>query len=283
MLEIFRTSDEELPLDYELLPILTVAVLESGGLPLVSPPNIPHAVFTVNECVMVEQRRICNVFLDEVAYFLQKVKTWKGHPIVYEYVNKDLQSEHFVRDQLIPTLVSAFRANDGADDYSRLIRQRVAHSVLALATFPEFFRLSPDARDSLERLLNSEMKTVLAEPSLNDKYVSVRERALDHWNVSQHWPKPGCVFRVRRRMGDPMRRHSGAVGRVSERYVPVVYRNSSPVYGCEKMSVEDTAAEFHRMRDLAEVDTRIGCDSGRLRKFLSATKSARDELLDALF
>ena len=47
-------------------PIFWVAPLEAGGLPLLSPPNMPHMVMTVRDCVMVEERRISHFFLDEV-------------------------------------------------------------------------------------------------------------------------------------------------------------------------------------------------------------------------
>ena len=40
--------------------------------PLLSPPNVPHLVITVDTCVMVEQRKISKFFLDEVLYFDQR-------------------------------------------------------------------------------------------------------------------------------------------------------------------------------------------------------------------
>ena len=40
------------------LPVFKIALLEAGGRPLLSPPNVPHMVITVDTCVMVEQRRV---------------------------------------------------------------------------------------------------------------------------------------------------------------------------------------------------------------------------------
>ena len=48
------------------LPTFWVAPLEAGGCPLLSPPNMIHLVLTVRDCVMVEERRLSLMFLDEV-------------------------------------------------------------------------------------------------------------------------------------------------------------------------------------------------------------------------
>jgi hypothetical protein len=49
-----------------VLPTMHVALLEAGGPPLLSPPNWPHLVLTLQDCVMVEQRRIFRNVTDEV-------------------------------------------------------------------------------------------------------------------------------------------------------------------------------------------------------------------------
>ena len=48
------------------LPRFWVAPLEAGGAPLLSPPNMPHLVLSCQDCVMVEERRVSVLFLDEV-------------------------------------------------------------------------------------------------------------------------------------------------------------------------------------------------------------------------
>ena len=90
LLDLFQTPSWALP---ETLPELLVAPLEAGGRPLLSMPNMPHLVYTVRstlcciasrsfmstqtqvqDCVMIEQRRILKLFMDEVHYFLER--TW---------------------------------------------------------------------------------------------------------------------------------------------------------------------------------------------------------------
>ena len=61
-LDPFRTPSHWLPHDPDnkdapVLPKLLIAPLEAGGPPLLSTPNIPHLVITVQDCVMVEQVR----------------------------------------------------------------------------------------------------------------------------------------------------------------------------------------------------------------------------------
>ena len=61
-LDLFGTPTAFLP-PPEVLPPLIVAPLAAGGRPLLSPPNAPHLVLTVQDCVMVEERRISTLFL----------------------------------------------------------------------------------------------------------------------------------------------------------------------------------------------------------------------------
>lgn len=61
-LDLFRTPSHWLPRmpssegeAPRVLPKLLIAPLEAGGPPLLSTPNVPHLVITVQDCVMVEQ------------------------------------------------------------------------------------------------------------------------------------------------------------------------------------------------------------------------------------
>ena len=56
-----------------VLPTMHVALLEAGGPPLLSPPNWPHLVLTLQDCVMVEQRRVFRNVSDEVTPFCATV------------------------------------------------------------------------------------------------------------------------------------------------------------------------------------------------------------------
>jgi len=68
------------------LPRFWVAPLEAGGCPLLSPPNLPHLVLTVRDCVVVEERRVSLWFLDEVTSFLRRASLWRTLPILYPLI-----------------------------------------------------------------------------------------------------------------------------------------------------------------------------------------------------
>ena len=310
-LQIFATPDDLLPKDDSLLPILTIAMLESGGRPLVSPPNIPHAVFTVNDCVMVEQRRVCNLFLDEVAYFLQKVKHWAGNPIVYQYVEKELQDEQFIHDVLVPGLLKSAlekieRAAASSDD--RVLLERLVASLYAIHSFDKCFALDVDGRASLSNMLQEgsplgqvlrgspvfrglappasrrEKCTVIATP----RFVSLQAQLEHHWNVTQHWTKPGCVFKA-----FPSAPPAG--NDPEPQLIPVVYWRSSPVFGVEKLQIQDVVAEYRHMASLISCSATDGggaspaaevVNAKSLLLYLATVKKqveAKDDLLDELF
>lgn len=67
-------------------PTLRVAVLEAGGGALLSPPNWPHVVVTLQDCVMVETRKVFRNVLDEVAYFVERAALWREPPILYPFI-----------------------------------------------------------------------------------------------------------------------------------------------------------------------------------------------------
>ncbi|KAF8279444.1 hypothetical protein TcBrA4_0103480 [Trypanosoma cruzi] len=280
-LNIFATPDEALPNDATLLPIIHVALLESGGRPLISPPNIPHIVITLNDCVMVEQRRIAYLFLDEVSYFLQKCAFWSGNPIIYDHIEKELQDESFVAGQLIPSMMRLFQEHDALNPYDEIIRRRVVTSLLTIAKHEKHYNLSPDSRRSLETLLcggNAEMSAILQQlTSYGMRVVSLEERLKGYWDVQQYWPKPGCVLKAP--LVTPphlLSRDLMAKGHGVDWFLPVVYVSSSPVFGSEKTAMEDVAAEYFSMAGLAK-------RRGDLLAFLRTHGKERDELLDELF
>jgi hypothetical protein len=283
-LDIFHCPDDELPDDGSLLPILCVAVLESAGRPLISPPNIPHAVFSLNNCVMVEQRRVCNLFLEEVAHFLQKCKKWQNHPIVYQYVEEQLQNEAVVREEIIPTLNALFHSHDDEQhrDLDLLMRKRVAASLYTIFTFPEYFKLPEDARKSLGLLIDDKMAAYLNARQEGDVAPWTLKRRLDdHWEVKdKYWPKPGCVFAPPRNAGSVASTNPAAAT-----YLPVVYRLGHPVYGSKKSTVAETAAEYHHMARLRDVDKASKWTTAALAKYLATAKhpAPKDDLLDELF
>ncbi|KEG12844.1 hypothetical protein DQ04_01381000 [Trypanosoma grayi] len=280
-LDIFATPDEALPNDATLLPIIHVAVLESGGRPLISPPNIPHAVISLNDCIMVEQRRVANLFLDEISYFLQKCAYWSGNPIVYDYIEKDLQDESYVAGQLIPELMTLFSEHSGLNPYDETIRCRVVMALHSIATHEKHYNLPADSRKSLSSMLhggNDEMSAILQRPtSYGLRMVSLEDRLKGYWDVQQYWPKPGCVMKVP--LVTPPYLLSAALTAVpqpNDWFLPVVYASSSPVFGSEKNSVEKVSAEYFAM-------TKVAKKPCNLLAFLRTCKQEKDELLEDLF
>nr|CCD16913.1 unnamed protein product [Trypanosoma congolense IL3000] len=279
-LDIFNTPDEALPDDPTLLPIIHVALLESGGRPLISPPNIPHIVITVNDCIMVEQRRLAYLFFEEISYFLNKCSHWSDNPIIYDHVENDLQNEAFVAGKIIPMLMSIFSEYNGLNSYEGIIRRRVVMALFTLLVHEKHYKLSPDSRSSLRSLLyggNEEMSRILQQPvSYGRRTVSLEDRLRAYWDVQQYWPKPGCVMKAPL-LTPPqlLSPHVAAKGSAVEWFIPVVYVSSSPVFGSEKNSVEDVSEEYFAMNKLA-----------RKRQDLLAflrTRVEHDPILDELF
>ena len=107
-LDLFNTPSHWLPEPCDPaqggdpLPVLWVAPLEAGGRPLLSPPNVPHLVITLQHCVMVEQRIISVLFLDEVHYFMAKAaRDWDDQPKMYPLLTETLQDPAAVKSQVL--------------------------------------------------------------------------------------------------------------------------------------------------------------------------------------
>lgn len=62
-------------------------------------------VLTVQDCVMIEQRRISKLFLDEVEYFLRRAAIWNAPPICYEFIQKDLQDTNKIVSSVVKPLI----------------------------------------------------------------------------------------------------------------------------------------------------------------------------------
>ncbi|WZN64813.1 hypothetical protein HKI87_10g63700 [Chloropicon roscoffensis] len=107
-LDLFNTPSEYLPEgdDDDVLPVFWVAPLLAGGYPLLSPPNAPHMVVTAQDCVMIEQRRISKLFLDEVEYFLRRAKIWNTTPIFYDFIETELRDPNLVLSNVVEPLVA---------------------------------------------------------------------------------------------------------------------------------------------------------------------------------
>ncbi|GET91517.1 hypothetical protein, conserved [Leishmania tarentolae] len=283
-LDLFQTPDEALPCDAALLPVLTVAILESGGAPLIIPPNVAQTSIALQDCVVVEQRRISNLWLDDVSYFLYRCARWHMSPIIYSYLQQDLQDDNFIGGQVVPYLIRVFEEHKEASSFHAAIRRRAVISLYTLAVNKEHYGLSESSRASLNRLLyggSPDMHTVLQSapycatssgeaPSTMEAWLAV------YWGMSWCWPKAGCVFRVPNivnTLGAPLTHLQHKA-----RYIPVVYppTTCSPVYGSEKDSIEAVVRQYFEMKDLESKPK-------ELMSYLRTRKVAKDEILEDLF
>ena len=114
------------------LPRFWVAPLHAGGAPLLSPPNMPHMVITVRDCVMVEERRVSTFFLDEVGYFLRRASKWHTMPIIYNFLRQDLCNSQAI-DRIAATLLEVLRRGDRAPSLAACAKQSL---LVLLHTFP---------------------------------------------------------------------------------------------------------------------------------------------------
>ncbi|EPY23390.1 hypothetical protein STCU_07734 [Strigomonas culicis] len=269
------------------------------------PPNTPYLSLTLADSVVVEQRRLGNLWLDEVSYYLHRVTQWRTNPIFYDYLDTDLQDEQYVASQLVPLLLEVFRMHGGATRFDQAIRRRVAASMLALATQEKHYRLSESTRRSLQGLLESGEDGALAallrepwpcltpslraggQPTTAFPVPSVQEYLERfYWQTDRYWPKSGCIMHppvicapqlytpaLLEQCHEELTATGVPAGCV---FLPVVYAQSRPVYGTEVFSLQETVSEYFSMKDLES-------QRKELFAFLRSRKSEHDELLDELF
>ncbi|KAG5496240.1 hypothetical protein JKF63_02541 [Porcisia hertigi] len=283
-LDIFQTPDEALPCDAALLPILTVAILESGGPPILIPPNVAQTSIALQDCVVVEQRRISNLWLDDVSYFLHRCARWHTNPIIYAYLQENLQDETFVAGQVVPYLIRVFDEHSEATSYHAAVRRRAALSLYALASNEKHYGLSDSSRASLRDLLgggNPEIRKVLQSApyratSNAEVPATMEEWLTAYWEMSWCWPKAGCVFRVPNFIY-PLNTQLTPLQQKSQ-YLPVVYPplTCRPVYGSEKGSVDATVQQYFDMKGMESRPK-------ELMAYLRTRKTAKDGILDDLF
>eukprot|EP01065_Artemidia_motanka_P033729 TRINITY_DN40774_c0_g1_i1.p1 TRINITY_DN40774_c0_g1~~TRINITY_DN40774_c0_g1_i1.p1 ORF type:complete len:530 (+),score=173.55 TRINITY_DN40774_c0_g1_i1:51-1640(+) len=117
-LDLWSTPEEALPADRadmqfpdmpagEVLPELWVALVEAGGRPLLLPPNLPHTVLTLQDCVLTEERRLSRYWLDDVHYFEERNRLSKEQPIKYKFVGTTLRDPARVSADVVAPLLAA--------------------------------------------------------------------------------------------------------------------------------------------------------------------------------
>ena len=157
----FRCPSHWLPKDRSgqpVLPTFYIAALEAGGPPLMSAPNMPHMVITIQDCVMVEQRRLSLMCMDEVAYFAERVRRWRDPPVLYKAFSQGMSDAVYVGQRIIMPLLRRLRAAvmAGLDTLSpseRLFAQRSYLSLQALVKYRRNFAIAPELLRSLKQHL----------------------------------------------------------------------------------------------------------------------------------
>ncbi|KPA84734.1 hypothetical protein ABB37_01231 [Leptomonas pyrrhocoris] len=286
-LDLFATPDEALPAEAAVLPVLAVAVLESGGAPLIVPPNLAQLSIALEDCVVVEQRRVSNLWLDDVSYFLQRCAGWQSNPMIYAYLQQNLQDDAFLAGQLIPLLIQVFEEHGGDTAYHAAVRRRAVSSLFALTSNEKHYGASEATRRSLMSLLrggNAPMHAVLQSSphptatttNRTDVPATLEAWLALYWNMSWCWPKPGCVLRAPN-VVYPFGAKLTSIQQTAH-YVPVVYppQTSSPVYGTEKDSLEGTVRQYFEMKQMESKPK-------DLMAYLRTRKQPPDDLLDELF
>ena len=116
------------------LPRFMIAALEAGGRPLMSAPNLPHLVLTVQDCVMVEQRRLSLLFMDEVAYFAERIRRWREPPVLYAVFTHGLKDPGFVAQTVVRRLLGLLQ-DAGKSGAAGLATERAYHSLKAMTRY----------------------------------------------------------------------------------------------------------------------------------------------------
>lgn len=126
-LHIFDTVADALP---SPLPHVWVAFLEAGGEPLLSTPNVPHMVLTLQDCVMVEQRLHSGLFMDDVTVWMKRAEGWMDAPIMYPFIEEVLMDERKIQDEFIVPLLHILE-DEKTDILLRLRAASSLHSMLS--------------------------------------------------------------------------------------------------------------------------------------------------------
>lgn len=279
VMDIFSTSDEELPEAHQL-PVLIVCVVEGGGPSLIIPPNLPTMHIILQDCVTVEQRALSFLWLDDVSYFLYRCRLWASDPLVYPFVEEDLQDEEYMTGVLIPLLNELFsQCSRQASSFSKMLQRRIVTSLYAIASQPTHYAVAESSRASLLSTVskdNTDMASILRSHTIFSGSKPFTQTLMNYlslyWSIGSMWPKAGCVLRpidfvqVMGNSAEP------------DVFIPVVYppSQSRPVYGSAAPSAEATLSEYCVMKNLEGKPS-------ELLAYLKTRKNPRDSLLDDLF
>lgn len=278
-LDFFCTPAECVPAGVEL-PVFWVATLEAGGRPLLSPPNQIHCVLTIQDCVMVEQRRLCLLFPDEVLYFLKRAAGWREPPILYSFLHDCLEDEVRVATHAVAPVQALAARLSAVDPAKRTPVQtamlRRAHYALGvLAQGAPHFAVSAQLQQKLTKMLAKQPPVEGAE--LPDARMLCPEQTL---RLDTATP-PGVT-----------KLHRSEDGKVV--YAAVVHVSGRPRWGPPRPSVakalEDRRVMIHSMAQGDALDAQLieaigrlaalGDDGAEEKAAAAVSAAADDDLFD---
>eukprot|EP01063_Lacrimia_lanifica_P027758 TRINITY_DN3944_c0_g1_i3.p1 TRINITY_DN3944_c0_g1~~TRINITY_DN3944_c0_g1_i3.p1 ORF type:complete len:516 (+),score=200.59 TRINITY_DN3944_c0_g1_i3:78-1625(+) len=160
MMDLWEASCEQLP---DELPLLTLCLIEAGGRPLMLYPNLMHTVLTTQDSVLVEERRLSLLFLEEVAYFNIRSRQSTNPPIFYDFVKDTCtDAKGCYQGVVVPLLHEIERIQKGDVDPAlpkAALLARIASSLACLAEFDEVFTLDDSVAASLTDTLAALVKS----------------------------------------------------------------------------------------------------------------------------
>eukprot|EP00754_Rhynchopus_humris_P037243 Rhum_TRINITY_DN19364_c0_g1::Rhum_TRINITY_DN19364_c0_g1_i1::g.169889::m.169889 len=153
-MDIWSAPDEWLP-EADRLPVINLCLIEAGGRPLLMFPNVPHTVLTVDDSVLVEERRVSILFLDEVAYFVRRSRQSTAPPIFYDFVTNTCTDAAALREQVITPLFTILRDADAPQvggesaELRKCVRRRAVASLRAIVKYDDVFYADAADRASI--------------------------------------------------------------------------------------------------------------------------------------
>lgn len=132
----------------------------------------------------------------QVHYFLERARGWAEPPIMYPYLTRDLQDADFVRDRVVPPLLSLLEmqklGDAKAQEAARVRRRRAIASLQALVSYPRSFRVHPETREKVKAALAA----VEAEAGSNRGELDSRAATMPALLEQMQAPVPHGVVRL---------------------------------------------------------------------------------------
>ena len=234
-------------------PTFWVAPLEAGGCPLLSPPNVIHCVLTTRDCVMVEERRLSLLFLDEVHYFQNRAERWCEPPVQYRFLREDLTRPERCRVTAALPLLAAMRdARAALESAEETSARDAAAAAWARATASlELLASEPD-RYALDETTRAEIRSATAaERTWASEGASEGARAAEKAASSDpRRARAAPLLNAMRVEGTKNVHRIGAfgVGGDGAPFCAVVHEKGRPRWGPARATAEEAAIDRKEMR-----------------------------------